>query len=111
MYDEPRFGSAPLMVKLATEPKHAAGTRSGNACAKHPNTASTTRNVTSADEPETARGNWALRKVPSGTIRDTGRKMKELIGTSGKICFRAAKTAANVAENDALREPFKPLVL
>ena len=77
------------MVKFSTDPKQAAGTRSGMACESAPNTASTTRSDTSAEEPDTAFGNCALRNVVSGAMTRTGRNAPALIGTSGKTCFSA----------------------
>ena len=106
MYFLPVTGSEPLMVKLAMDPKQAAGARSGIACASAPNTASTTRSETSAEEPDTAIGNLAFRNVLSGTMTLIGLKMPEFIGTSGNACLMAMKTAAIVAEIVPFKGPF-----
>ena len=70
---------------MPLEPAGAAVTFSGSACTIAANTASAMRCETSAAQPETGRGYFASRNVPSGRLIVNGSKAPALIGTSGKM--------------------------
>jgi hypothetical protein len=75
----------PPSAKLPLEPAGAAVTFSGSAWTMAANTASAMRCDTSAAQPDTGRGYFASRNVPSGRLTISGSNAPALIGTSGKM--------------------------
>src|SRR3990172_10611971 len=88
-YERRFIGSCPPTDRLPEVPAGAANTRSGIAFTSALKTASAIRWLTSAAQPDTGRGYFAYRKVPSGSITRSGSNNPARIGTSGNTCLIA----------------------